>query len=143
MPSSYYIVHAQGRYGNVNNNDFYSAGWFLCLATGSEAVARWRGRRVEARVAGEEVGMRIIEEVESARDGRVCAWRSGPRAQVSGEPRGDIPEVCGATRAGSWGEVCRAFEGVDDAAKVAARSGGAARAGGWDLCMLMIRLHVH
>ena len=87
--------------------------------------------------------MRNTEEVESARDGRVCAWRSGPRAQVSGEPRGDIPEVCGATRAGAWGEVCRAFEGVDDAAKVAARSGGAARAGGWDSRMLMIRLHVH
>ena len=35
-----------------------------------------------------------------------------------------------------------ALEGADDAAKVAARGGGAAQAGGWDFRMLMIRLHM-
>ena len=99
------------------------------MATRSETVERWRGRRVEARVAGEEVGMRNTEEVESARDGRVCAWRSGPRAQVSGEPRGDIPEVCGATRAGAWGEVCMRIRGCGRCGEGGSsqRGGGASR----------------
>ena len=87
--------------------------------------------------------MRITEEVESARDGRVCAWRSGPRAQVSGEPRGDIPEVCGATRAGAWGDVCRAFEGVDETAVVAARCGGAAVPAGGTIACPWYVYHVH
>ena len=62
-------------------------------------------------MACEVVGSRITAEVEGARDGRACAWRSGPRAQASGEPWGDIPEVCGATRAGAWDDVRGAFEG--------------------------------
>ena len=89
-------------------------------------------------------GTRIAEEVEGARDGRACAWRSGPRAQASGEPWGDIPEVCErATRAGAWDDVSGAFEGVDEAVVVAARCGGAAVPAGGTIACPWYVYHVH
>ena len=89
--------------------------------------------------------MRITEEVESARDGRVCAWRSGPRAQVSGEPRGDIPEACGVCDWGrSGGNACVfAFEGVDEAVVVAAHCGGAAAPAGGTFAYPWYVYHAH